>query len=552
MTGGTSAVAGTTGVGGGRKQSGRKVFWRVILKITLLAAFWLAFEFFDPLSLERAMRAESEHFFPAIAAPFYGFPKPVGQQDIAIVLDTDQTLDALNHAWPIRYADHARILNGILAAKPKAIFFDIVIPSRPRPEDNLSEFGPVIAQAKRQHVPLYFAQGRFDQSLPDPLSPYGVITAWNAPADTYPLIENKSPTAALKIYQDLCSRNFLDKCAWARKQNDLFKPLYVRWGSTYDSNERYFSAGCTDPRRSTLGRLWNAAGLGMRALSDKFARPPSQCYYHVTVPAECIAKGINGNCAIGISQAGAMVRNRVVFYGADVTGSHDVVVTSTLGGVAGVSVHAMALDNLITYGNNYFSAWKKNFMQPPDLLTFGIWMLLSTAVVFRLDLLPQFGWFPGVWSGIPRRIRAALTGTGIFAAALFLVVADYRERGIAAPFLPFLPLFVLDLVLVGIVVWAGANWHRLIETMPGRIALAAVLIAALFALNELFIKWPPSDWFAVVVLLLFIRENLHGIPKQLRHGTHAILHMFRRRRLKHAHPHPHEVHIDGTIGEKDA
>src|SRR5690606_37563123 len=60
--------------------------------------------------------------------------------------------------------------------------------------------------------------------------------------------------------------------------------------------------------------------------------------------------------AIADQQARALLENRFVLYGANLSGVNDLIVTPTRQILPGVYLHAMALDNLLHWGPNYKSA----------------------------------------------------------------------------------------------------------------------------------------------------------------------------------------------------
>src|SRR6202000_1235810 len=121
----------------------------------------------------------SERFFPTLSAPFYGFGNSSRQNDIALVLDTDETLREFNKAWPLPFATHAFILNQILDAGPKAIFVDIMFPRLPRAGECSTDSQPPRAEPARRNIPIYFARGRAADRLPSPLTGHGVINVWD-------------------------------------------------------------------------------------------------------------------------------------------------------------------------------------------------------------------------------------------------------------------------------------------------------------------------------------------------------------------------------------
>ena len=82
-----------------------------------------------------------------------------------------------------------------------------------------------------------------------------------------------------------------------------------------------------------------------RALVD-VSRLRTICPHTAVIPAEALVRGDEDPDFPGL------IGKRIVFYGASLEGSADKTYSPSNGLIAGVFVHAMALDNLITYGGH--------------------------------------------------------------------------------------------------------------------------------------------------------------------------------------------------------
>lgn len=121
----------------------------------------------------------------------------------------------------------------------------------------------------------------------------------------------------------------------------------------------------------------------------------------------------------------AILQDKVVFYGADVTAAADLIYPPTHDRLAGVYMHAMAMDNLLTYGPDYFfrSGWSR---------------ALDTVAIFVLGLLYL-------------RLRLWVGGTGWAPPGQFVFACLYGTLCIAL-------VFVYMLVLTGVFRIAPIDW----------------------------------------------------------------------------------------------
>ena len=71
-----------------------------------------------------------------------------------------------------------------------------------------------------------------------------------------------------------------------------------------------------------------------------------------------------------------IIKDNIIFYGADVSGISDVVNSPVLGEQPGVFYHAMAFDNLLSYGEDYRRNIDNNF------ITFIAWIIWVAFIIF--------------------------------------------------------------------------------------------------------------------------------------------------------------------------
>lgn len=329
----------------------------------------------DPFGLGRATDVYSDLMINRIVSPFY---ESEGQDEIAVVLIDQDTLEAEGIGWPPYYDYYSRILYRIMRHNPKAIFVDILLEEeRPAALESLAYARNDLAEhAMAFGIPIIFAQshagvGNLFSSVPGVSS---ALSGWVG-AD-YPLMvadETESgqldaasfhPTVAMRLYEI------------ARPAEVAFHPpmenLVVQWGSASPAlaREKDLLPGSSydfcDPNwLERVGKSLEFLKFSVLTGLDEgvFDRNRIQCPYILTVQAHDLAsKKVRG-----------LLDGRIVLVGVNVNGINDKVETPVNGVLPGVFQHAMALDNLLKYGNNYYT-------NPP----FHGWLFILLAVLMSV------------------------------------------------------------------------------------------------------------------------------------------------------------------------
>lgn len=478
-----------------------------------MIAFWFLFKYLDPVSLETATKSSSSQFFAGITQPFHGWRADPAQNHIAVVEVTDETLRAAHQAWPLSYELHNDILEEIVAAGASAVMVDVRFAFE-REGQSLHSFDGVIAMAKARGIPIMFSRGQADSDwadLPPPLDSLQVITGWRSDNGYYPLLVHKDgldenpllPTAAFELYSRLCAAGTAACPAETRGtaiDNARFeKPMSVRWGSRVDPAQALVSDGddCKRFGESSLWRIGQSLRTGLYTLFGATRGwLQNRCFYALTIGAEQLAAELPG----GAPKA-SLLAGRVVFYGADLLGEHDLVTVPALGQMPGVAMHAMAFDNLLTFGAGYFH-------EPPGVVVLG-------AEIPTSELLELAAWSAIVlgmtWQSLrgptarekttarkSRILQVAAAAIGVLAFGV-----DLFERGglFEAGWLALLYAVATAMVLLTI----RQSWGHS-KSFLARSAHGLCVIIVLFVLNELYFRWPGSDWFGLVLLWLTLRE----------------------------------------------
>ena len=353
--------------------------------------------------------------------------------------------------------------------------------------------------------------------MPPPLTNSATLTAWKG-KNIYRLLvtpeeehgENAhsraQPTAAFDLYERLCGKHAFEECPAHVEREAFEEPMIVRWGTRFDPAQNLVTdvqgTGCYDVGSSEVARLRTAIWGGLHSLFPRFRASARQgCFYALTIGAKQLDDlGADGR-AISDLLAG-----RVVFLGVDLRGEKDYTEVPVLGEVPGVHVHAMAFDNLLTYGTGYFH-------EPREITVAGItgnvaelvgliaWLLIVAIGVWqglRAESAKHppraASWRAGAW------VTVAICGTACGAA----VLGGWRQDN---PGLIVLQFSVLAAYVAA--AWAlfqrSKNAGRALKWLA-RLLLIFGFIAVVFALNEVFLHWPTADWIGFVFLYLALVE----------------------------------------------
>ncbi|MBO1328546.1 CHASE2 domain-containing protein [Acetobacter suratthaniensis] len=556
----------------------------------LMILFWVLFKLFDPLAMESATKASSARFLSGLSDAFYGMQENPARDRIAVVeiTDTDLSSKYFDSTWPLTYARHAELIDRMLDAKPAAIMIDVRFNAERSGESLHEAFDPIIARARTMGIPLLFARGKLDpeySDLPAPLTDLQVINGWDMRTGFYPLLlappapqteehstSQKSeeaeeeapktiPVAAFAMYRALCANGWQKSCPADLSEHTFGQPLVERWGLRAPLSQTLYAKtdGCAfDARDKPFARISDALTIAARALFGYFSEDIRQnCQYHLTLPARYLDRNLEPN----IKNIEPALKNRAVFYGTQINGDHDIVDVPMIGAVPGVQEHAMALDNLLTYNEDYFRepgewlSWKFVKIDSAELLEFFVWMLFITYSYTKISSPTQYT--PRKWK-IIFSITALVLMSGIgclygmnkfhqydllLAFGLFCIMLNWyacsqnmtgriAETISAYPLLTGLSIILLSIGLLGVdisllrhstygiaplcIAYAALAILLCISIVLlkvrehlyfGKLLLCVTMVAVMFVLNEDFLLWPMEDWVGFVLLWLALDET---------------------------------------------
>lgn len=301
---------------------------------------------------------EQARVYAPIAGAEYGDGR---RDDIRVLLIDDAALTAAGQVWPARYSYSARLLGAIALYKPKAVFVDVYF-SALRDDPSLPALLRALCAMREQGIPLFMASARngaghyalrpeidalagkcFDkvgiEFMPDEID----RVAWN-----YQLTVGRNSNVAAPM--DSAALALYRAVGGASVSVDQ-RPLALTWGS----------------RSATRGLAWldsasadaetycrPSAGMGellppglLNAFHGDAEKP--LCVFHETLYAGELANTTPEREA-GLRHE---IEGKIVLIGLGTTDSGDFVHSPLHGRIPGVFLHAMALDNLLTHGEDY-------------------------------------------------------------------------------------------------------------------------------------------------------------------------------------------------------
>lgn len=382
----------------GKKQALSALFGFVLLAGTSFFMLWLGDRINAPgMAVTR--------FLARVQAPLtaeLSYPQ-LARGQISVVLYDRQFLQSQGAAWPISYQEHADWIGRLVAlpgAKPRALMIDITF-GQERNDPTIAALKAQLCEIGRVHrIPVYLA------ALPDPRDGGLRVRDGLAPVP--------GEAACFTLVGVDYVPDPLDGLAWSYQLNRHFdgtswqpgqppqgstapqyrsaamamaqdaggvrlgtrpEPMALMWGfkSEAQADRPDLTRGC-DPGNFDLQR-WVPRLI--RQIWEDGEKPPL-CPYH---------RGISFAQVAEMEEAalGEFVGDKFVFIGAQVPGYNDHANSPVHGLIPGVYLHAMALDNFLSYGADYKISADWTLPPHPDLVLPG---LVSVAIVFLVNL----GW----------------------------------------------------------------------------------------------------------------------------------------------------------------
>jgi len=387
-------------------------FARFVVRIFAYSLLGLFFLEFNPFGISDKTDQATQDALYKVAAPFY---ESEAQQDVVVVLINQNSVTELYdretieaNEWPIRYRDHAYLLSRVLKYRPKAVFVDIYFKQERSTDDSFDQFRRLLGRmSDRYEVSLLFAGGYRDERhtvIQRKLGKLGemVVNGWEGYGRTYPLkLEepagvmagnwedhgHASPqddavrlTAAYRLYQLACQDGGRTAC-----EGDLIddaaiadgEAMSVLWGSRPAKVifSEFSQSVCPDWGGAAL-EVVRQIGRGVtKDIYDGEDSVSAQCSYHSVIYADELVYVDKAGHEAQKQALKEALRDKIVMYGVSLEGLHDSVYSPAHGQLPSVFFHAMALDNLMHYGDDYIRASDSL----ADRINQAIWLVMTLA-----------------------------------------------------------------------------------------------------------------------------------------------------------------------------
>lgn len=373
----------------------------------------------EPFGLDNAMKAYSGRISARMMAPFY---QSRGQDRIAVVLIDQQTLDVRQQPWPPRYEYYENVLRRILRQRPAGVYFDILTSDTRPYDDSLQDARMLLAdELESSGVPVWF--GVISPTASSVFS--GVpgtrtaVAGWKGLGADYPLriapanlivdnqpmhVETQAPPPAESVAYTLYRRACLEShvpCSSTGAPltpDQASTPMVLHWGlqrPLVPTDLATRLGSCVRPDGTEIGfvrKLGQAAAGAWHDFWSGFDPEGLDRHREPCPPVLTVLEQQLDDPGIA-----ALLEGRMVLVGTRLAALDDSVLSPVHQRVPGVYAHAMALDNLMTWGSDRLqrNTWLARGFSWTGLLVVSVlvaWVLRSLG-----------GW----------RRRAALVGVGL-------------------------------------------------------------------------------------------------------------------------------------------
>jgi len=350
------------------------------VRTTLLVGTYLL----DPFKISSVTDEASAEVLNRITSLFYDGD---GHNQITVILIDDTYLSTEKTRWPLPFAEQSRLVRRILRYKPEALFIDLLYThDRKGHGDNFASLQNILDNAGRR-TPIFIPKPETTELPPEALFKVNrpVVVQWEGEDHYYPRKYYQGSaddgeslsTPATALFDIYCQNNACDERALSSEE-----PIYLQWGATPHPKQSEFTAvgdNCRDIS-GALSKLGNLAEIIRREIFWKVTGDWQQSCPHTRT---IMAQQLSANSETARLLFTEALAGKTVLLGALIQGARDEVITPVNGKIAGVYLHAMALDNLITMQNNYFRPAPSVFYKF-DACDIAEWILLAMVVVWGL------------------------------------------------------------------------------------------------------------------------------------------------------------------------
>ena len=343
-------------------------FFRVLIQSMILTMLALLVLNYSPFgSSDRADKYSQDLFNQFLGDWLY--PDTHRDESLVLLL-TDEVVETYQQGqWPARYDFHGRVLDTLLVDRPKAVFIDFIFLNKNKPGS--AYLVKVLQRYAALNIPVYMAAVTPERlysiwpELKGLVIPVSVDISFDSSdfvARHYNAEARNLTSAAFRIAKDL-NIDVLNA--------NLNRPMDIFWGTK------------NNPENSWINVLPGASDNLSDQLLEGFSNLNAHRPYSTTLFVKHLLNQRSTSEVQARVEAEKLIKNKIVFYGASLTGVQDQIFTPLRDILPGVYYHAMAFDNLLTWGEDYKS---QDIMTPHYLPSMPRW-LISFFVIFPVTVL---------------------------------------------------------------------------------------------------------------------------------------------------------------------
>lgn len=361
-------------------------FPRFSLRQLVFGLSLVAIALLDPLGLASSTDDASSRWLNRLLANSYADD---GQRQVVVVLIDDDYLLRNDTYWPLPYTEQSRLFKRLLAYRPEAVFIDLlyshdhsrVVPGQP-PRMESQVLANVFERYQQQGIALLVANTGVERGTPDGANTLPqlakastpALVSWSGYGAQYPLAVPTElgalQTPALAMYRRYCLSHTCTGLPTSADEAIRLRPMTVQWGV----HQSPLQAKVSDISDCHVPGLFDQL---LQAIFWKLGNDAqANCAYTLTLSAADLEVTDPEQQAL-LRQ---LLRGKMVLVGARIAGTGDVTQSPLHGKVPGVYLHAMALDNLINWGMNYYRS-------TPTLAELDLLRNVSIDVIDAIELL---------------------------------------------------------------------------------------------------------------------------------------------------------------------
>jgi CHASE2 domain-containing sensor protein len=350
---------------------------RALVQFVFLAALGALLFNFHGISLH--LTPWSQAIVNAIVKYTYD---PTGQQKTLVVLFREENLATLHESFPISYARHAEVLEALAVYEPAAVFVDFAFIDQ-RPGQDVAPLSEAICSLRASGVAVYLAAS----PLPGKAGRDGLRDGLDRSCFTPVDVQMDTEIGSSGVLTYRACKDLIGTCepaglvwtpafAMAAPQVGLARAdaqqMEIIWGNRASAlNESWMD--CTSD--GTFVHL-------RQMLKENPLASKRKCPHTNTISVLHLLGHFDQKLKDQV------VKGNAVFYGGSFEMAGDRVISPVFDDLPGVYLHAMAYDNLLTFGKDFKRAEQHGLSL--SRVVNGLLLLFTIVLLLLVDQPPAF------------------------------------------------------------------------------------------------------------------------------------------------------------------